>query len=192
MKGNGGLEAMKRIAAVTMLGMSLALIGSLSGCGKKPPATVVPVEDDAAARQRMLDSLRAAEREPAAPEPEKVVVKPEPEFPLILQDVHFDTDKAILTELAASIMSDNALALSQHAKVKVQIEGHCDERGSNEYNLALGERRAQTVKNYLVNYGISNGRLSTISYGEERPVDPGHDERAWQKNRRVHMRVVEE
>ena len=70
--------------------------------------------------------------------------------------------------------------------MKIQIEGHCDERGTIEYNLALGERRANSAKNYLISLGISPDRISTISYGEEKPLDPGHNEEAWAKNRRAH------
>ncbi|MBP2683653.1 MAG: peptidoglycan-associated lipoprotein, partial [Deltaproteobacteria bacterium] len=72
-------------------------------------------------------------------------------------------------------------------RAKLLIEGHCDERGTAEYNLALGERRAVAVMNYLVSLGVPKGNLSTISFGEERPLDPGHDEGAWARNRRAHF-----
>jgi peptidoglycan-associated lipoprotein len=74
--------------------------------------------------------------------------------------------------------------------VKIQIEGHCDERGTIEYNLALGERRANSTKRYLISLGIGDKRISTISYGEEKPLDPGHNEEAWAKNRRAHIIVI--
>jgi peptidoglycan-associated lipoprotein len=80
--------------------------------------------------------------------------------------------------------------LKKYPKVKVQIEGHCDERGTIEYNLALGERRANSTKKYLISLGISADRISTISYGKERPLDPGHNEEAWAKNRRAHIVVL--
>ena len=79
--------------------------------------------------------------------------------------------------------------MNQNPSVRVQIEGHCDERGTEEYNLALGERRANAAKQYLTTAGISAGRLSTISYGE-RPLDPGHNEAAWAKNRRDHFVIT--
>ena len=80
--------------------------------------------------------------------------------------------------------------MNQNSSVRSQIEGHCDERGTNEYNLALGERRANAAKQYLTTAGISAGRLSTISYGEERPLDPGHTEAAWARNRRAHFVIT--
>ena len=89
-----------------------------------------------------------------------------------------------------AILKENAELLKKYPKVKIQIEGHCDERGTNEYNLALGERRANSTKNYLVSLGISPDRISTISYGEEKPLDPGHNEEAWAKNRRAHTIIT--
>jgi peptidoglycan-associated lipoprotein len=74
--------------------------------------------------------------------------------------------------------------------VAVRIEGNCDERGSDDYNMALGERRAKAAKDYLVNLGIASDRISTISYGEEKPADPGHDEEAWARNRRAEFVIV--
>jgi peptidoglycan-associated lipoprotein len=90
----------------------------------------------------------------------------------------------------AEILKENAALLHKYPKVKIQIEGHCDERGTNEYNLALGERRANSTRNYLISLGISPDRISTISYGEERPLDPGHNEEAWAKNRRAHFVIL--
>jgi peptidoglycan-associated lipoprotein len=104
-----------------------------------------------------------------------------------LQDVHFDYDSAELSEEAKGILSSNGGWLLKNTSVNVQIEGHCDERGTVEYNLALGDRRAQSAKDFLLSYGVPEDRMSTISYGEERPLDSGHDESAWAKNRRVHF-----
>ncbi|HUL23485.1 MAG TPA: peptidoglycan-associated lipoprotein Pal, partial [Thermodesulfobacteriota bacterium] len=89
-----------------------------------------------------------------------------------------------------AILKENAAFLKNNPKMKVQIEGHCDERGTVEYNLALGERRANNTKKYLVFLGIPADRISTISYGKERPSDKGHDEGAWAKNRRAHVVVL--
>jgi peptidoglycan-associated lipoprotein len=88
------------------------------------------------------------------------------------------------------ILKENFALLKKYPVMKFQIEGHCDERGTGEYNLALGERRANSAKNYLVSLGISAARISTISYGKERPLDPGHNEEAWAKNRRDHFVVL--
>lgn len=108
-----------------------------------------------------------------------------------LQSVYFDFDKATLTEEAKAILSQNASWLKKNPDAKVQIEGHADERGTTEYNLALGDRRAQAVRSYLTALGISSSRLATISYGEEQPVDPGHNEAAWAQNRRAHFNILQ-
>ena len=109
----------------------------------------------------------------------------------MLKDTHFAFDKSDLTPLSRKILTENVSLLKKFRDVKIQIEGHCDERGSTGYNLALGERRAASVKNYLISLGISSNRLSTISYGEEMPIDPRHNEEAWAKNRRSHMILIE-
>ncbi|NWG02070.1 MAG: peptidoglycan-associated lipoprotein Pal [Syntrophaceae bacterium] len=108
----------------------------------------------------------------------------------LLKDIHFDFDKYDIRPGDAAILKENAEILKKYPKVKIQIEGHCDERGTNEYNLALGERRANSTKNYLISLGISSERISTISYGEEKPLDPGHNEEAWAKNRRAHTIII--
>lgn len=98
--------------------------------------------------------------------------------------VHFDTDKSVLTAEARSILERQAAWLQKYPAVKLQLEGHCDERGTREYNLALGDRRATAAKNYLISLGVSAARLSTISYGKERPVAFGSDDSSWAQNRR--------
>ncbi len=106
------------------------------------------------------------------------------------QDIYFDFDKYDLRTDARTTLDRKASFLNQNSSVRVQVEGHCDERGTNEYNMALGERRANAAKQYLTTAGISAGRLSTISYGEERPLDPGHTEAAWARNRRAHFVIT--
>jgi peptidoglycan-associated lipoprotein len=108
----------------------------------------------------------------------------------LLKDIHFDFDKYAIRPGDAEILKASAAVLKKYPSVKIQIEGHCDERGTNEYNLALGERRANSTKDYLLSLGISRDRLSAISYGEERPLDPGHNEEAWAKNRRSHFVIL--
>ncbi len=108
----------------------------------------------------------------------------------LLKDIHFDFDKYDIRPQDAEILKENAALLKKYPTVKIQIEGHCDERGTNEYNMALGERRANSTKNYLISLGIPAERMTTISYGEERPVDPGHNEEAWAKNRRAHFVIT--
>ena len=108
----------------------------------------------------------------------------------LLKDIHFDFDKYDIRPEDVTILRENAALLKKYPNVKVQIEGHCDERGTIEYNLALGERRATSTKNYLVSLGISADRISTITFGKEKPLDPGHHEEAWAKNRRAHTVIT--
>lgn len=108
----------------------------------------------------------------------------------ILQDVHFSYDRFDLNSDSKRQLVQIAEWLTQNSDVRITIEGHCDERGSNEYNLALGERRANSCESYLVALGIDSSRLSGISYGEERPIDSGHNEFAWSKNRRCHFKLM--
>lgn len=102
-------------------------------------------------------------------------------------DIFFDFDAHVLSAPAKKILDDKVVFLKRYPKVRVTVEGHCDERGTTEYNLALGERRANTALQYLVNSGVAQARLGTISYGKERPASTGHDEASWAKNRRDHF-----
>lgn len=106
-----------------------------------------------------------------------------------LKDINFAFDSYQLDGAAKGILSSNADWLKANSGAKVKIEGHCDERGTNEYNMALGSKRANVAKEYLRGLGISNDRMSTVSYGEELPLDPRHNEEAWAKNRRDHFDV---
>lgn len=108
----------------------------------------------------------------------------------MLKRIHFDFDKYNIRPDDVEILKQNAAVLKRFLAVKIQIEGHCDERGTNEYNLALGERRASSTKKYLITLGIDERRISTISYGEEKALDPGHNEEAWTKNRRAEFIIL--
>lgn len=101
------------------------------------------------------------------------------------QNIHFDFDSAQLSSMAKLLIKEKAEWLGDNSGVVAVIEGHCDERGTTDYNIALGERRAIAVKNYLVNLGISGSRLTTVSFGEEKPLDSGANEAAYRKNRRA-------
>lgn len=108
-----------------------------------------------------------------------------------LQDIHFEFDQSRITDDARRVLERNFRWLKAHSRVQISIEGHCDERGTTEYNLALGDRRAKEARRYLINLGINPSQLTrTVSFGEERPLDPGHNEQAWAKNRRAHFVVV--
>jgi peptidoglycan-associated lipoprotein len=106
-----------------------------------------------------------------------------------LEDIHFDYDSANLTDAARVTLEKHALWLQSHREARVTVEGHCDERGTVEYNLALGEQRARAARDYLVSLGVAAERLRTVSYGKERPLDPGNGEEAWARNRRAHFAV---
>jgi len=103
------------------------------------------------------------------------------------KDIHFEFDKSRLLAKAKRILRRKAKWLTAHPGVSVIIEGHCDERGTNEYNMALGDRRARSTKTFLIDLGIARNRLTTISYGEERPLDYRRNEESWAKNRRAHF-----
>jgi len=135
------------------------------------------------------------ETTPPPPEPpveeveEAPVEEVEPVKMPVLNDVFFDFDKANLTAEAKSILSSNASQLKDAGAMTITIEGHCDERGTRTYNLALGEKRANAAKDFLVSLGVPAAKITTVSYGKDRPFDTGHTEAAWAKNRRAHFVV---
>ena len=106
-----------------------------------------------------------------------------------IEDIHFEYDQATLTDEARAILDRHAGWLKAHPAAKVLVEGHCDERGTIEYNLALGDRRARAAQEYLVGVGVPGAMLRTTSYGKERPLDTGSNEAAWARNRRAHFTV---
>jgi peptidoglycan-associated lipoprotein len=106
-----------------------------------------------------------------------------------LSDIHFGYNDSTINEQDGSVLKSNASWLQAHPQTKVQVEGYCDERGSEEYNIALGAKRAEAGKEYLATLGISDSRMSTISYGKELPLCTEHDESCWQQNRRDHFMV---
>ena len=107
-----------------------------------------------------------------------------------LESIYFDFDSYILTDKSREILSRNAESMKKNSSINIQVAGHCDERGSDEYNLALGEKRAKAAMNYISTLGVPASRLSIISYGKEKPADPGQDEAAWAKNRRDEFIVI--
>jgi len=107
-----------------------------------------------------------------------------------IKDAYFGYDEAALGADAQAALTDSANWLKRNPSYNLLVEGHCDERGTEQYNLALGDRRANTVKQFLMTLGVDAARIRTVSYGEERPFDPGHDESAWAKNRRAHLVLV--
>lgn len=161
-----------------------ALLCTVS-CSKKQqqaggPATTATDSGAAASKGQKDDAADAARR--AA---EAAALKAKQDFQNV--DVYFDFDSAALSSAAQTVLNQKGQWLLGNSAEKATVEGHCDERGTNAYNLALGDRRAQSAKNFLVKMGVAESRLSTVSYGEEKPVDPGHNEAAWSKNRRAHF-----
>jgi peptidoglycan-associated lipoprotein len=122
---------------------------------------------------------------------EEVVVAPVAKISdeVMQEDIYFEFDKSTLTPAAQDNLMRKAEWLRENPDATVTIGGHCDDRGTNEYNLALGDRRAESSKAFLVDLGLEASRLTTISYGEERPVDPRNNEEAWAKNRRDHFEI---
>jgi peptidoglycan-associated lipoprotein len=153
----------------------------LAGCPKKPdvqagaPAAAGGPATEVKKPEPMVEA-------PVKPGPKPVEGQ--------LKDVFFDFDKATLRDDTKKTLDENIQWLKTNPGDRIMVEGHCDERGTNEYNLALGERRAKAVRDYLAAGGIDAKRISTISYGEERPFVLGHDESAWKWNRRGHFVVV--
>jgi len=181
----------------------LALAFSLAACGgkKRPSALASPPPDtgalasepeDTAARAEPLDEgpdIRAMEDEYATGSDLENDYTTTYEEGSPLADIHFDYDSAALTEQARAMLERHAVWLQTRREVKVTIEGHCDQRGTVEYNLALGEQRARATWDYLVSLGVAPDRLRTVSYGKERPLDPRTTEEAYAVNRRVHFSV---
>ncbi|GAB6095144.1 hypothetical protein JCM14469_13960 [Desulfatiferula olefinivorans] len=176
--------------------LSLMLVVS---CGKKEvqtdPAADQAVTDttdaveepaDAAVDTATEESLAQAQAaEEAARKEAEALAQAANDF--ISVDVYFDYDSSVILDSEISILESKADWLLANADATIIVEGHCDERGTTEYNLALGDRRAERAKSFLVNLGVDASRITTISYGEERPVAMGHNEAAWSKNRRAHF-----
>jgi len=154
---------------------ALLLVVTGTACSKKqvkqeaPPAAAVPEESDLNAKEFV--------------EPSNI----DPALAKIFKDIYFDFDRFNLKPEAKKTLDGIAEWLKSNSSYRVLIEGHCDERGTNEYNLALGERRANSAKSYLIGLGIAEKRISTISYGEEKPQCTEHNEGCWSKNRRGHF-----
>jgi len=187
------------ILGALMLAMLLVL--SVSCAKKKVTMEAEPMQEEMTAEQAAAQQAAEAEaarreaelakmseadrqREEAAMMAEEARMRA-----FVEENIHFDFDKYVLTPKAMMILDEKASYLREHPAVRVLIEGHCDERGTNEYNLALGDRRANSAKNYLVKSGVAESRITTISYGEEQPLCTEHAESCWWKNRRDQFQV---
>ena len=196
---------MKRLPLLLLSGL---VVAAMAACGGKKPEPVTPVagpDADSLARAQRAhdDSMRAAQEEAdrkAREEAERrqktadslagIGRSTDAVKTILATMIHFDYDKAIIRGGDAAVLDQKVAILQVNPGLRIRISGHCDERGSDEYNLALGNRRATAAKQYLVSHGIDGGRVETVSYGEERPMDPGHNEEAWAKNRRDEVDIL--
>lgn len=164
----------RHVSIVLALSASTLLLAGLAGCARKA-----------------LQSGPASASPPSAPAPTEVPppLPPSPSVPTQgeLAPVFFGFDSHALNEAARTVLDQNAKRLREQPSSGITIEGHCDERGTIEYNQALGERRAQAARDYLTSAGIASTRIQVVSFGKERPFDDGHDEAAWASNRRAHF-----
>jgi len=171
---------MNRSPRIIAFALAATLAVAAVGCAKKPAATT-PVPP---APTTTTTAPTPTPTPPPAPAP-----APEPPKPAVsaadLQVIYFALDSFQLDDGARSALDTNAKLLRDNPALSVSVDGHCDERGTVEYNQALGQKRAEAVQQYLADQGISSTRFRVISYGKERPVDEGHDEAAWSHNRRV-------
>jgi peptidoglycan-associated lipoprotein len=159
-----------RLFPIACLGALLVTLGCASATKSPDPA------------RAKVDRMPAASTEPEAE------FAPREPGAATLEPIYFETDRALVREDARETLKRHALAIQQHAEWGVvTIEGHCDERGSDEYNLALGDRRAAAVARYLSDLGVPSSRFQTRTYGEARPAVAGHDETAWRQNRRAEL-----
>ena len=184
----------KRTATMVLAFLLAATLSTSAACKKKPPTTA--------------PGARPVTEEPTRPQPETRVPPPPTGAPTdvessqlpadvaainargYLKDAFFDYDKADLRDDARSALSTDAEWLKRYRSIQFLIEGHCDERGTSEYNLALGDRRANAAKEYLVSLGVDASRVRTVSYGKERPFCNQSTEDCWQQNRRAHFLVT--
>ena len=181
---------MKKLLIFTLV---IAVALSFSVACKKKPKEVPPPPPQVKEQPKVEPVQQPVVKEPVLSEEEiflqKSLEQINREKPLA--NVYFDYDKALIRDDAKPVLETNASWLTKFRTIKILIEGHCDERGTEEYNLALGEKRAKATMDYLGNLGIATDRMKVLSYGKSQPIDPGHDETAWQKNRRAQFMVIE-
>ncbi|MCX7872626.1 MAG: peptidoglycan-associated lipoprotein Pal [Verrucomicrobiae bacterium] len=181
--GSTGCKSTKKQPTVTQLpsgagtgGTGTAGTGTGTGIETTTPITQPP--------QPGSEGLKPPQNPGDLPDPDGLKnMTPDREF-FKAQTVYFDFDSSAIKTAEKSKIDFVANFLKGNADTKIQVEGHCDERGTEEYNRALGEKRALAIREYLINAGISGSRVYTISFGEDKPADPGHNESAWAKNRR--------
>ncbi len=184
-RGRGGWVNSRSTLAKAMAIASVAVMLAIAGCSSKKPAPVGDTNPNAnqlnengagAGGGNSLENWKTGHYGAQGP----------------LSDIHFGYNDYTIQDQDGSVLKSNASWLEKYPQTKVQVEGHCDERGSEEYNMALGAKRAQAAKDYLVTLGVSGSRISTISYGKELPLCQDHDESCWAQNRRDHFAVSDQ
>ena len=177
---------MRKVCALALVAFAVAgLTFGITGCGTQQEVTEEPIIDTEEAAEE-AGSLTGADI-PLTEQPEDIVYVESQQF----ENIHFNFDEYRILPEDESTLREISGWLKDNEGARMLIEGHCDERGTNEYNMALGEQRALAARRYLVALDVDADRLSTISYGEERPLDPRSNEEAWSKNRRAHFVVSE-
>ncbi len=191
------VDRLRTVSTGIGLWVALALAGCTPPATSKPEMSPTGTAPGVEARQEAREGAgaRSSARESTVSVPSSLEALRRGESPITpasspLKDIYFDFDRYDLRADAREILKANAGWLKSNPSARVEIEGHCDERGTNEYNLALGAKRAQSAKDYLVTLGIPAERLSTISYGEEVPVCREQTEECWQKNRRARFVII--
>jgi len=180
----------RSLKAAAVLGAVLALA---AGCKKKPPTTTPEAAPPPPPSVEAPPPAPTTAPAPPATRGESDVMSQDLQTlnsKGYLKDGFFDFDKADLRDDARTALAADAEWMKQYASIKVLVEGHCDERGTEEYNLSLGQKRASAVKDYLVSLGIEGSRVNTVSYGKARPFCTDHDENCWQQNRRGHFVIT--
>ena len=190
---------MQKHWTIITLALMALVIFSFSACSKSKissePSTTVSAEEEARQRaeeEARQEALREENLREESLSEQQAKERVESERSMFENDdIYFEFDSIRLTPEAQEILTQKAAWLRKNPRTRVTIEGHCDDRGTNEYNLALGEGRAQSARDFLVDLGIKESRLNAISYGEERPIARGQDEETWARNRRAHFVIVE-
>lgn len=178
---------------LVIISLAIILVFSFAVSCKKKPKSVPPPPPQAQEQPKIEKVEAPVVQEPTFSEEELFLQKSldqiNREKPLGM--IYFDYDKALVRDDAKATLDSNAAWLKKFRTVKILVEGHCDERGTEEYNLALGEKRAKSAQDYLLSLGVGSERMKIISYGKSQPNNPGHDEGAWQMNRRAQFLVIE-
>ncbi len=175
---------MKNFVSVFAVAVVVLVVLLCAGC-KRRETLAPPVEEEL-----IGPAIGPGEEIVLPPEVPSIADFAEPEDTAVFQDIHFDFDRSDIRPVDRPTLQAIAEHLTANPSVYLLIEGHCDERGTNEYNLALGERRALSTRAFLVGLGVEGQMIVTITLGEESPINPGHDEAAWTENRRAHFKVA--